>query len=124
MKASNIFLTLAALFLLTTSVMAFRHGMLKLQIAMADEQVKVFELMRLKALASTPLEAAESMLYVQNYYPSGGKQSPGSRMDQIVEAARAGVIREIANHLRSKTAHDFGNDPAKWIKSLKEEPHN
>jgi predicted phosphohydrolase len=124
LKASNIILTLAVLLLVAASVMTYRYGKLTLQIAMADDQVKIFESMRLKALASSPLEAAECLLYVQNYYPSGSKQVAGSRIDQVVEAARASAMREITSHLRFKTTKDFGNDPLKWIESLKQDGRN
>lgn len=114
-------LALAALLLLLGGgVVTYQYGKLKLQIAMADEQVEIFESMRLKAEASTPVEAAECMLYVQNYYPSGSKQVIGSRLDRVVELARASAMREIASHLRYKTKKDIRDDPAKWIESLKQ----
>ena len=81
-------IALAALLLVATGVAIFSSGKLTLKIAMAEEQVKIFDSMRLKALESSPREAAECLEYVQNYYPSGSKQVAGSRLDSIVESAR------------------------------------
>ena len=81
---------------------------------LAEEQVKVFESMRLKALGAPAGEAIECLDYVRNYYPSGTKQAVGSRLDNIVESARGAATREIIAHLRIKTGKDFGDDPSKW----------
>lgn len=116
MKALNNSLTLMVAFLLVAAGgMAYQYGKLRLRLTMANEQVKIFELMRVKALAVSPKEAAECLKYVQDYYPSGTKQVTGSRLDQLVEAARAGVMREMLDELRSRTSQDVGSDPAKWI---------
>jgi len=115
-KALNFRLTLVIGFLLVAAGIAtYEYGKLRLQLTMANEQVKIFESMRLKALAASPKEAAECLQYVQNYYPSGNKQVAGSRLDQLVEASRASVMREILDHLRSRTGRDVGSDPSKWI---------
>ena len=114
MNSSKVFLTFAVVFLVTTGVTLFRNGKVTLQIAMAEEQVKVFESMRLKALGAPAGEAIECLDYVRNYYPSGTKQAAGSRLDNIVESARGAATREIIAHLRIKTGKDFGDDPSKW----------
>lgn len=113
LNASKLFVALATLLFAVASVVLFLHGKLTLQIAMAEEQIQIFDLMRTKALAASPREASECLEYVQNYYPSGTKQKVGSRLDKIVELARAASTREIITYLQIKTGKDFGNNLSK-----------
>jgi len=120
MKKVTIILSVVTLLLLVISVLfAFNYGGLKLRVALAHGQIDVFESMRSKAMNSTPAEAAGCLEYAANYYPSGTKQVPGSRLDVIVETARSNAVREIIGCLRHKTGKDFGDEPQKWIEALK-----
>jgi len=84
-------------------------------IAFAEEQVQIFEAMRLRAMDVPTSEAASFLNYVVTYYPSGTKQEAGSKLDHIVEQARASAIRDIVAVLRNKTGEDLGDDPQRWI---------
>jgi hypothetical protein len=88
----------------------------KLRLAFASEQVHIFDEMRDKALHSDASGAAGCLEYVVNYYPSGTKQEPDSRLDRMVESARGQSVREILACLRTKTGEDLGRDPEAWIK--------
>ena len=120
MKKATITLSVVALLLLVISVLfAFSYGSLKLRVAFAHGQIDVFDSTRSKAMNSTPIEAAGYLEYAANYYPSGTKQVPGSRLDVIVETARSNAVREIIGYLRQKSGKDFGDDPQKWVEALK-----
>jgi hypothetical protein len=90
-------------------------GMLSVQVAFASEQTKIFEDMRTQALSADATGAAQNLEYAVHYYPSGTKQVAGSRLDGVVERARADAVRAIIAHLRTKTGADLGDDPEKWI---------
>jgi hypothetical protein len=92
-----------------------RHAPLKLRVAFASEQINIFDEMRNKALESDASGAAGCLEYLVGYYPSGTKQEPGSRLDRMVESARAQSVREILRYLRTKTGEDLGTDPQSWI---------
>jgi len=93
----KILLTLGALLLgYTLYALCFQT----IHIAMARDQVKIFEIMREKALKATPQEAEKCANYIRQYYPSGTKQAPGTSLDQMVETARAAALREIAQQRR------------------------
>jgi len=100
-------------------LLAFNYGSLKLRVAFAHGQIDVFDSMRSKAMNGTPAQAAGYLEYAANYYPSGTKQVPGSRLDVIVETARSNAVREIIGYLRQKTGKDFGDEAQKWIEALK-----
>ena len=91
------------------------HGSLTIRVALASEQTKIFEEMRKQALTSDPAGAAGCLDYVVSYYPSGSKQETGSRLDRMVEHARALAARDIVAHLRTKTGEDLGDNPEAWI---------
>jgi hypothetical protein len=93
-------LTLLVIILLCLFV-GFLYGRLALRVAMAHDQIEIFEEMRLKASTNSPQEAAECLQYVQNYYPSGTKQPSGSRLDRIVETARSNAVREITVRIQT-----------------------
>jgi hypothetical protein len=92
------------------------YAPLKLRLALASEQIQVFDEMRAKALYANASGAAGCLEYVVNYYPSGTKQEPGSRLDRIVESARRQRIREILTYLLTRTGEELGTDPELWIK--------
>jgi hypothetical protein len=92
------------------------YAPLKLRVAFASEQVRIFQEMREKALNSDAPGAAGCLEYVVNYYPSGTKQESGSRLDSMVESARGQSVREIVAYLRTKTGEELGTDPDSWIK--------
>lgn len=91
------------------------HTMLSIRMSFAEEQIKIIEDMRVKASQSEISEAVEYLEYALNYYPSGTKQIQGSRLDRIVESARANAVARIICDLRSRTGEDFGDDPHRWI---------
>jgi hypothetical protein len=57
--------------------------------------------------------------YAPRYYPSGTKQTKGSRLDRLLERARQCAVREIIAILRSRTGEDFGDDPRRWTEGLR-----
>ena len=94
----------------------WNYGWLKIHAAFAEEQTRIFEDMRIKALQSTaPADIAGSLQYVVWYYPSGTKQDLGSRLDRTVERHRAATIREIIAHFRRITGQDLGDSPEPWL---------
>ena len=116
-KRLTIVLALLCALLAFVSVALFiGYAPLKLRLAFASEQVHIFDEMRDKALRSDASGAAGCLEYVVNYYPSGTKQEPGSRLDRMVEGARGQAVREILAYLRAKTGEDLGTDPESWIK--------
>jgi hypothetical protein len=90
-------------------------GLLQVRVAFANEQIGIFEDVRVRALLADAAGAAGSLDYIVRYYPSGTKQVAGSQLDSIVERARADAIRAIIAHLRAKTGEDLGDNPEKWI---------
>lgn len=111
-----IVLSVALLLVLALAAKLFWDtGMLQVQVAFASEQTGIFDSMRTQALSSDAAGAAGSLEYVVHYYPSGTKQVAGSRLDGVVERARADAVRAIIAHLRTKTGEDLGDDPEKWI---------
>src|SRR5262249_30138795 len=99
------------------------HLMTSVQIAFADEQTAIFDLMRRQTEQSTGVDAGY-LEYTLWYYPSGTKQTKGSSLDRMVERARHGAVREIISILRSRTGKDFGDDPRRWIEGLRAEGAN
>ena len=94
---------------------SWNYVRVKIEVAVAEEQTRIFEDMRNQALGASPTGAAESLAYVVNYYPTGTKQREGSRLDRVVERARAATVREIISELRQKTGEDLGAKPDAWI---------
>jgi len=115
-KRATIVLGFSTLLLIVLYVLLFiAYAPLKLRLAMASEQVKIFEEMRAKAIEASPSEAVRFLSYAVNYYPSGTKQVPGSRLDRMVELARASAVREIIADLKEKTGEDLGANTQAWI---------
>lgn len=92
------------------------YGSLKIRVAFASEQIKIFDEMRTRALTSDPAGAAGCLDYVVGYYPSGSKQETGSRLDRLVEHERTLAARDIVAYLRTKTGEDLGESPGAWIR--------
>jgi len=115
-KRATIILSMVSLALIALNVLLFiGYAPLKLQLMLASEQIQIFEEMRGRALQASPSEAAGCLEYVVGYYPSGTKQVVGSRIDRMVEQARASAVREIVAYLRSKTGEDLGSNAELWI---------
>lgn len=109
-----------AIYLLGSLVWDF--GMLKAQANFANEQTRICEEMRSKALkTSSPVEIVDCLEYAANYYPSGSKQTAGSHLDHVVERYRRSVVRDIIAHLRRITAEDLGESPEPWIRKFRPE---
>jgi hypothetical protein len=91
-------------------------------IALADEQTAIFEDMvnqASKVLSDSPpnvRQAVEYLQYAHHYYPSGTKQTTGTRLDRIVERCRNSSEQRIIELLRRAGAKDCGTDPEDWIK--------
>ena len=94
---------------------SWNHAHLKIEVAFAEEQTRIFEQMRQQANEGRLSVAAESLAYVVNYYPSGTKQHDGSRLDKVVERMRNYAVRDIISHLRQKSGEDLGEKPEAWI---------
>jgi hypothetical protein len=94
----------------------FQHGLLSLRVAFAFSQIEIIDEMRTQALKSTPRDAVAKLDYAVNYYPSGTKQTVGSRLDRLVEAARNRALRDIIGYLRQTTGENLGDDPEPWVK--------
>ena len=77
------------------------------------------------ALEQSPpdISAAVGYLeYLHNYYPSGTKQTEGSRLDEIVERSRDLAEAQIIERLRHTAESDFGSDTEKWIETFGKKP--
>ena len=119
-RRTLVLIGLAAVALVSLGVFCeIDRGVTQLRIAFADEQTTIFDEMREKVARSDPPEAADYLAYALNYYPSGTKQIPGSRLDRIVERARRNAVREMISLLRAKSGRDFGDDPQRWVDGLK-----
>jgi uncharacterized protein YijF (DUF1287 family) len=94
------------------------HSITSVQIAFADEQTAIFDQMRRQTAEAAAVDASY-LEYTLWYYPSGTKQTKGSRLDRMVERARQCAVREIIEILRSRTRKDFGDDPRRWIEGLR-----
>jgi len=116
---SNGLLVLVGLVALLLAILlgwqSWNHARLKIEVAFAEEQTRIFEDMRQQALGESPSGAAEALAYVVNYYPTGTKQREGSRLDKVVERSRASVAKDIIFELRQKTGEDLGTKPEAWI---------
>ena len=93
----------------------WNYAFLKIHVAFAEGQTRIFAAMREQARHSDPRGAAGCLQYVVNYYPSGTRQTTGSQLDRIVERDRAQAVEEIIASLRVKTGQDLGTDPSPWI---------
>lgn len=114
------FVTLLLAFAVVALIASAKWFVLFAHIAMADEQVEVFQSMCDKARCDDMAEAVACLKYTVNYYPSGTKQVAGSYSDRIVERCRELAIRDIINVLWSKSDRDYGDDPQNWIENVKE----
>jgi hypothetical protein len=115
-KRATIVLGIAAILLIALCVsLLVDYAPLTLRLAMASEQVKIFEEMRSRAVETGPSEAIGFLSYAASYYPSGSKQVAGCRLDRMVEQARASAVREIIADLRQKTGEDLGTNAQAWI---------
>jgi hypothetical protein len=94
---------------------AFRHSLLVVSVAMAEEQTSIFRSIRDRASHGSAERSAECLDYVVSYYPSGAKQTKGSPLARMVEEMRAEVITQIIHLLREKTGRDLGDGPEAWI---------
>jgi hypothetical protein len=89
---------------------------LSLRLTFAEDQTEQFEECRARALRSDAAEAAACLKFIVNYHPSGTKQTPGSRLDRLVERERSRAVRDVIAHLRAQTGLDLGDDPEGWVR--------
>jgi uncharacterized protein YijF (DUF1287 family) len=113
-----IFAIAFAAILLSFAFCVLRDAMSSIQIAFAEDQTAIFDLMRRQTQESADADVSY-LEYTLWYYPSGTKQTKGSALDRVVERARQSAVREIIAELRSRTNKDFGDDPRRWIEVLK-----
>src|SRR5438874_12170728 len=76
------------------------HAVTSIKTSFADGQTEIFEQMSRQAVEGDVSAARECLRYVTWYYPSGTKQSRGSKLDRVVERCRAFAVREIIAQLR------------------------
>lgn len=98
--------------------LSFDGSMYGMRTELARGQIEVIEEIRREALKSDVTGAVDSLRYALEYYPSGTKQIPGSRLDRIVETQRVEAVQAIIAHLRIKAGTDLGSDPRKWIEKF------
>lgn len=119
-------IVLGILLALTCAALAFcfiSWSVLRLRVSFAEDQTAIFEQMRFRAETADVVESVKCLQYVIAYYPSGSKQATGTKLDQIVERARENCIQQMIQMLREKTGKDLGDDPQRWIESLREFEH-
>lgn len=107
--------SLAAALLAILIWQTISYALLNLHVIFAEEQTDIFSAMREKAAGGDAKAAAGALEYVVSYYPSGTKQTLGSKLDRIIERARASAISDIIADLRVKTGDNLGDDPRPWI---------
>lgn len=91
-------------FLVLSGGVLYSHIMLSLQIAYAEDQVKVILDTLQEAEEGDLAEKRECLKYIQHYYPSGSKQQTGSRLDRMVEACRHYAVNKIEESING--GHD------------------
>jgi len=97
-------------------IIAISYGSLKLRVSFADDQIRIFDEMKVSSnTTSDPHRLTGFLAYAVNYYPSGSKQTTGTRLDRIVETGRSNAIAEIVIRLQNITGKSLGSDPQKWI---------
>jgi hypothetical protein len=102
-KINNVLLGTSLILLITSGVFLTKFLALSFRVGMAKEQIEIFNLMREKSLSITDPEQIEANIeYVENYYPSGTKQTEGSFLDSIVESSRKATIREMRHLVSSE----------------------
>ena len=94
----------------------YRYSELRLRSKFANEQTRIFDDMRGRALQHDTVEATGCLSYVIYYYPPGTKQKKGSPLNLVVERARANAVKDIVRHLRSTSEKDLGDDPYVWLR--------
>ena len=93
------------LLLFATCVLYWNHAVQRVRAAFADEQTRIFDNMRSRALQSiSPPDIA------------GSKQRTGSNLERVVERHRTAVVHDIIAHLRRITGEDLGESPERWIR--------
>src|SRR5579883_1510462 len=114
-KSFGFLLVVSLLLIVLYGKCCWDHGSLSIRVAFAEEQMEIFDGMRVKASQADPTEAVRYLEYALNYYPSGSKQIQDSRLDRMVERARRNAVAAIITDLRNRTGKDLGDDPRRWI---------
>jgi hypothetical protein len=99
LKKKYLYIIIIAGLIITNLFSIFLLIEIKLRIAYAEEQIKIFYFILNKSgdLLSPDIES--SLNYVENYYPSGTKQIKDTRLDQIVELVRKDVIKQLTKNI-------------------------
>ena len=93
-----------------------RWGLLRVHVALGEEQTQMFEECRTQALQSSDPKKITGLIQAAIiYYPSGTKQVVGSHVDRMVERSRQLAIDDMIARLRNVTGVDLGKDPQRWI---------
>lgn len=101
--------------LLLNACLIWNNASLSIRVAFAGEQMQIFEEMHVQAVGSDVAGAVSCLEYVIGYYPSGTKQTKGSRLDGMVERHRALAVREIIAHVNNTAGEKLGDSPEAWI---------
>ena len=101
-----------------TVVLLIRLAEITIRSGLAAEQVELFDDMREQSQQAGVPAVVAHLRYVRLYYRSGTKQLAGSRLDQLVESARAGAVRAIVQFIRSRADVDLGTDPEVWERAF------
>lgn len=124
-RSRTIAVTAVIVVLLAAVIWQFVDGMwTSIQLSFADEQREIFSEMVGKASEAIRLDppdvkAAVGFLdYAHSYYPSGTKQTSGSRLDRIVERSRSLAELQIIEMLRVSSDADLGTDVEAWIRKF------
>jgi hypothetical protein len=75
------------------------YAVITFRVMAAEDQMATFEAVVKKHSASGKEERAEAAEYIDGYYPSGSKQTTGSRLDRVVEAGRRMSLRLLEGDL-------------------------
>lgn len=107
---------LCAVLFVGSAFLLWNSGVLRLQVAFADDQTQILDEMRTQTLQSvSPPDIAGTLRYALEYCPSGTKRQEGSRLDRVVERLRTAIIRDIVAHLRHTTGLDLDENSEPWI---------
>lgn len=98
-------------------------GELRVRAALGEEQGRMFEECRAKALETTNTGQIVGLIEAAiAYYPSGTKQRRASHLDLLVEQSRRLSVQAMLAHLRDVSGTNLGDDPQRWIDAFRRPP--
>jgi len=93
-----------------------RYSILYARVSLAEEQMGEFSQMVSQAKEGSYEEGLDALEQTITHFPSGTKQREGSKLDTIVERARADAVATIVECLRRAAPADLGSEPEVWLK--------